>query len=874
MKIVFDFDFDDGAWPGPLRESGRTSLLDVQWLGPLGLLGRLETFLGLGGEFASFSERALSLVGELSGKPGFWSSSLRAEAFTTAQKVLQLRDDLWLAGWRGKARTVRLTQLARVTRDVAPGLPDRLAAVLENLPGRAVPIERIELTDDLDALPWSWRGVFGLLASAGVEIVKKKIAPVAAVGDLAASRVKGFVPEGDGSLRLLRSCGPLQAAEEVAAHLASLDSPDGVLIIWPDPLLDMALHRHGLPTSGAGSELHKKATHSVLPLVVGLGWSPVDPRLVMELLTLPRSPVGPDVARRLLEALCEWPAVGSPDWRRNLQAGLNAIRDSQRRENTSKRLSELFNPVAKTGDRYPLAELTKRVRLVANWLHGIESTHADEEKFWSKVGEQCSTVEKLARSSGLSDFSAAELRLVIEQATQASAHNSPFSAQAGLATVGEPGCVAGPAKRIVWWNFSLSKFSPPVALPLSVEELAELEAGGVSLPDPGSKALGASNRWKRPFDMAANSLLLVCPQYSEDGREEFPHPAWVKARLADYKLDSRLVVGAMDERSMPARKKFDSLPLPRAAKILAAPPDRISPRGQESPSSLGELLGCPFKWVLGKKGRLHAGWSAALPNADDSALRGRLAHLILAELFTLRKDGEKPSPAEAEQRAQLLFEERAPELFAALFLPGRDAARAEMRRIVGQAARRLFELLDRTALDVMAVEENFTAPFLDIELRGRPDLVIGKSEAIIDLKWSGAIFRRRQMQQGSAYQLAAYGRLIRGERGDFPSVAYYILKDDLLLAEDKKVFPDAETPRDAVASEIVWQALEQTCRDRFEALSQGSLIVGQPAAGSGSDPGSLQNGRLNISAPCRFCDFGSLCGLGLGRGQCEEEQIG
>lgn len=47
MKVVFDRSFDGGAWPGPLAE--RDAAMGESWLGELGMLGLLETMVGLAG---------------------------------------------------------------------------------------------------------------------------------------------------------------------------------------------------------------------------------------------------------------------------------------------------------------------------------------------------------------------------------------------------------------------------------------------------------------------------------------------------------------------------------------------------------------------------------------------------------------------------------------------------------------------------------------------------------------------------------------------------------------------------------------------------------------------------------------------------------
>jgi len=109
QQIRFDLDFDHGAWPGILGGAGgegeRTAISGAAWLGPAGLLGLLETHLGLRGPSVPGSERVATLVPAVRSTSGFWSESAAADPFATARRLLADRDLLRLNGWRGDAVT-------------------------------------------------------------------------------------------------------------------------------------------------------------------------------------------------------------------------------------------------------------------------------------------------------------------------------------------------------------------------------------------------------------------------------------------------------------------------------------------------------------------------------------------------------------------------------------------------------------------------------------------------------------------------------------------------------------------------------------------------------------------------------------------------
>lgn len=63
MKITFDLALDGAGWPGPL--DGAAFVYGETWVGPMQLLGLLETRLGLGGRFDGSLQRACRLARDL-----------------------------------------------------------------------------------------------------------------------------------------------------------------------------------------------------------------------------------------------------------------------------------------------------------------------------------------------------------------------------------------------------------------------------------------------------------------------------------------------------------------------------------------------------------------------------------------------------------------------------------------------------------------------------------------------------------------------------------------------------------------------------------------------------------------------------------------
>lgn len=866
MRIVLHPDFDQGCWPGPLR--GGVAAAGEEWVGHWRFAEILEGSLGLGGPRLSAAERAAQLVPVLGRTAGFWSVSAERDPFAAARRLLEWSDTLAMGGWRGEGRAPRLAALGAVTAAALPGLPARLRALHEPLARRSPGLESVELLVPRADFEPLWQETLGLLERHGTRVaeVEPPAAPAPAGSDLSASRGGRFLPKGDGTLRLLRPGGPLAAAEEVAAWLASLGDRSGVVLVGGEPALDVALHRHGLPTTGAAHALRDGAPLQILPLVLELGWTPPDPQRAYELLSLVASPVAGEVRGKLLGALGKWPAVDSDEWRRALAEGLAAIGDPVRRERVKRRLDVLWSAQVPHGSGYPAVEVGRRAQMLRAWLAGRREHAGDDAGGWGAALAQCDGLVALVERSGLEQLGAAQLRHLVAEATRGAGGDGPFPAQAGLATVGAPGGVAGPARHVVWWGFDHASAPGVARLPLTRAERTELESQGVALPDPGRAAAAVARCWRRPLDLAGESLLLVCPGKDANGDEQHPHPLWDELvarvdatntrRVAEHALVLGTLAGALP------RTRREPVPRPEPRRDWAVAAGRIARREKESPSSVETLFGCPFRWALRYAGGLQEPESAQLEDHTSPRLLGELLHGIMNLLFA----GPERTPEQAEREAGAIFDRDGPRLAAALFLPGAGDQRARVRRAALGTARALYALMAAQRLRVLATEQTRAGHAFGAAFEGRVDLVLGEPARILDLKWSGAGSKRRRLVAGTAMQLAAYAFLERSGDGPFPPVGYFVMEAQRLLTTRPEAFHHAERV-DGAPPEETWRLMEATHAAEWQVVQGGRLEARGIAAEDGGKPPkdpAVVDGHIVLPPPCEWCRYAALCGRAFG----------
>jgi len=848
MKIIFDSAFDGRSWPiWPYTERGRVGEIR---LGFLGMLSYLEGMLGLRGPAVHEVIRISALIPFLKrDEDKFWSSSFSADPFGVARNILHLHDFLVLHRWQGQALTPRLADLAGISTHIRPGIAQRLLTLCAELADLKIEFPEVVLLEEIDVLPPLWQDLFRVLQKQGAVVYSSSVQNAGdAESDLGNARKEDFAPCGDGTLQLVRPAGMLRAAEEVAAWLTALQEKEGltdVVIIGGDAVLDNALHRFGLPVTGAEPE-EGSSLLQLLPLVLDMGHNPPDPERVMDLLTLPVSPVPKGIGRRLRKALSRWPAVGSDLWNAKLKEGLQTIDDAENRSRVADRLELLFSQIA--GLHFTADEIVQRVDMLRTWLRG----RFKDDLVALPAINQCSLFREMVLCLQEETVEGPLLQKLLDSATSEQHGVSAMQAQAGLAAVPHPEAVAGRAGTVVWWNFTRTS-APAINLPLfSKEEMDLLAEAGVPLPDSALLANSRAERWRRPLQCAESRLLLICPERDYLGEVLYPHPLWDELLAASGKEAEHLACKRIKSDFAPVLTTPPLLLVPCPQPVWNVRPEAIKPREVESPSSLEDFLGCPLKWSLHYCGGIGGDHETSLP--DLVPVLGSLAHTLLEEVL---KSETLPTPEEGEQMATDLFAQKAPRMVAALFQEGMEVERERIRRTVMLATKALLEHLHRAGVQQVSLEQKLSGVFSSQRLEGFADLVIDSPFTVVDMKRSWAKFYKKKMESGTALQIVLYGFLLKELRGRYPQLAYYTLEDQALLTTDLRSFPLGE---EAVVPETneIFQIFEQTFTAAWDGVRSGVLFC---PGNNGEDIESrVEEGKLILEPPCRFCEYEILCG--------------
>ena len=224
-------------------------------------------------------------------------------------------------------------------------------------------------------------------------------------------------------------------------------------------------------------------------------------------------------------------------------------------------------------------------------------------------------------------------------------------------------------------------------------------------------------------------------------------------------------------------------------------------------------------------------------------------HEIVGGLLAECVEKKLHDPDEAFGIAGGRFDALGPGMAAGFFMPGQERERARLRHTVASVARDLFRHIAENGATVKAVETTLEGEIDGIALKGRPDLVLGGPDIVLDMKWGKTSDRRKELEEGGVLQLAVYAALLRRR----VSISYYITeKRSLLICGPSGL--DGTRVEGPPPGEV-WEAASAAIRERLEQFGEG-LVEDTCALAAGEElprNSRLLDGRLVIAPrPERF----------------------
>ncbi|MFC1830507.1 PD-(D/E)XK nuclease family protein [Thermodesulfobacteriota bacterium] len=892
MRVLFGTHLDGYNPPKPKAVAGEVIA------GPRGLLGILETRLGLGAPISHESLRIIEFLHCLkqcdNGKR-FYSRSLLMDELAVAKTLLHWRD-IWIeAGWNGQGSDVagrRISDMAAVEvearKALSPGIADRIWKVIARLEQSKNLDIKITYLSDISYYPYGWQQILSHLPAEPDDKpvwLQKPSASGNDLGKLQHSLITGTQHElsGDGSVQFLTANSEMTCAKTVAGILADEKKRADTTIIseGKGDALEISFQGMDVPMAGLFSASALRPHLQVLPLSLSLIWRPLDPYRLLEFLVNPVSPLPRYCRQKLAGVVTEYPGVGSKQWQKALEeiqeSAVERDDDADSAEKIADLLDkwlpgELFDPEQGA----PVKVVAERCALISRWAvarAGIGDGSNIDSSLFKATGAQAGVAAKALDemfTAGQTHIPRLQLNRLIDQVTAAGTKVSDNSAEVNrVHMLRGPGCCFETNETVIWWNFTEPVM--PRNYPWDNEEIKELEQLGAHLTDTDQLLNKAAEEWQRPILAATRQLILAAPRISGTDPVK-QHPLWSRIATLTSETVPVIVLDDLMEPDQQLRSlvgelkeiEIQSLYQPRRWWQISDPA-LLDKRGKESYSSLNTFIESPYQWVLNYKARIRPGSLAELQG--DNRQKGNLLHRLLEEFF---------SPAGCDWQNESLSTiadwvngglTRILETEGANYLlPGKTTERERLFEIADRSVRTLVNHLKGAGIVSVSMEKWENGLFCGGEINGYIDMLVCNEsgrEAVIDIKFGGGKYRANELLENRHLQLALYAHLRRGKVQYWPEQAYFILEESRLLSQSNSFFPNAEifAPPDDEDVSYLWQQFEETWKWRREQLDTGKIEM--TVSGTIADEDSIppDDGLYIDEHNDRFNDYATITGI-------------
>ena len=865
MKITFGMSLDSQSYP-PLA-TVKDALIGEQRCGPLGLLQILETRLGLSGiwevepyRVEVYRQRLLSA----DNGSRFYSRSLKADAQGVAQTLLVWRDELLLSGWNFvadatfPARLRDLAEVESVPASKVPSMPwgfsERLRAVTGKLPSVSLDIAEMHILEPNQILGQQWELLIEKLLASGISITHCAPLTAKASGDLgslqSALRTGSTMnAKGDGSLLILKGVSDCELDDIIAAWLVKSGKADR-LFIQPtgDRTLERVLYASGAPSLGISSYSSLRPILQLLPLLCELLWEPLDPYRLLELLTLPVTPIPRMAGRKLAEAVASSPGIGGKSWKAALKEIeddflVNVVDGKEKWEWARKSIFEWLEV-----KRYPLAEgvpkgaLTELAKRVASWAGGRKLRDDADDSQLKSLAAQAAHLARIVEGAPESCISQPQLRKLLQMVLGEGLALGVDAGAGHILWIATPEAIIAPVQEIFWLGFTRGNSVAYRRSPWLKKEVELLESHGIILPDPNVDLARHVSGYERAVHAACDRLVLVIPD-RENGSPTELHPLY--DRLAVLMRDSICKVEISSTEWLAGDRRLNTVAtvpvkprkVPVPVRFWTLPKSiAISKRDKESYSSLETVFDSPYKWVISYGAKLREGAIQSI--GSKNAIMGNISHRLFEELFVDGEDCRKWTQATVENKVELLLNTLLSTEGAVFLLPGRLSERHTIIRRLKRAAWAMALHIKDNGWRVKGTEYSSKGALGIQAIEGSVDLLLDKldgSLAVVDLKWGQSKYLRLKLLENRAIQLALYAHMLK-LKSKIPHVAYFSFSDALMVAPDRIAFKSARLaelpPGECLATLIT--RMEKTFLFRRTQLDAGKIEV--PVGGTIPDP--------------------------------------
>ncbi|HTE23663.1 PD-(D/E)XK nuclease family protein [Flavitalea sp.] len=816
--------------------------------GPEKFVNFIELHLGLQRPQIHAMDRILKLKALLAELPESqipFEASWKTDSLGLSRRILELWDSWRMSGWNPSVNNSnlprRMQELLRIETQLnaaGAGLPDRINAIFEELPGSSLPDASVELINDLKFFPELFKQLIRHLPS-NILITEKPATPKAKSGtDLSvlqrsfSKEDKSLTLQGDNSLLILHFPDDMAAANAIHA-MQEIGKWKPLIVNQDHGLL------HGLklsakrpvgywqPASGTGE------ISQLFFLATAMFRSPADPRQVLAFLNAPASPFSRTLARELAGLFAEKPGFDHPEWQSAIDTHIEKIKD-------------LPQPIVKTKAINFWLQNKKKLGPVSFDVEFLKDVYSKLEK-WSlqRAATDKKSSVQLANLSVLCqrlNFTLTQEDRLISPGRLERLQSQIFleapsvitEAQCGSENVvNEPGAVWTASQDILWMNASWRESKTCLSMHWYKEEKDYFLNQGWEVQDEAFEAKIYAHGLKRMILSAKERLVIVVPERINGVNVIAPFC------LEELKCKINMEVITKSYQSGMASMPWDSdvillakatsISLPKAVTYLNIPKGTGSIE-EESFTSLENMLQHPATWYFRYKLKLRHYASVDIPEARQ--LRGNIADGVIRKLFT--SENQNTPGWNDEDRFQKLIRSTlnnilAEEGFPFLEVRERQMLSAYTEQLV-KSVISLREFVVSNKFSIVGSQVALTGKIGEQAFKGWADLILNKEnrDYIFDLKWSDAVNTyREKIVTGRDLQLAVYRQLAPNSIAS----GYILVNKAKVLTRDEPATSNIFNSEKIAADEAVdfhttIQQVQKGLAYRLHEIQSGKLELG------------------------------------------------
>lgn len=820
-----------------------------------------------------------------------YSKSFQVDSWHTAQELKQRRDELVLSGWKpelskGSEWLQAYAEIEQSLVEKSFGFADRVKVLLDLLEAKQIhlQIRKIKLVEHDRTLLDSWMQRLLCLLEEN-QVVVEQYEPQANLANEALSdlqKVKASLNgqqeigelTNDGTFLIVQAEQEWDLADFLASYL-QLPTEDDIVLINPenDVLLSELFQRRGLAASNVTTYSQARSVLQILPLVIETYWQPIRVEKLLELFTLPISPVPRTLTNRLARALAEEPGIGGEKWQHALDEGkAQLLADWQADETISpqkliKKIEELYEIIALYIE-HPFYQEENGIkcetveRICAHLARWANKRYILGGDIYLTAKQIMDDLVSSLQALEIENISKLQLTNIYNAVIGEGAKLTNYKAQlSNWTTIHKPGAIFDQVQQVLWWQFIDRGGNTKIKW--TQAELNYLAEHGVNITPKKIIRKRESVAWQTALEFTKERFICFIPSKVR-GEDVKSHPLLDEFKFAFEKLGAKIGDVSFDAKLLKYGSGFETMNFERQKLLLQnlpsriqewhIPKERMTLREKESATSLETLLRCPLDWTLKYGAKIVATPTLSLPN--ESRMLGNLGHKILEHLIEQQALDDITA---IELKTEQLFEELVPQMAAPLLLPEQNSNRRRVLDDMKKSMRQFARFVQEAEISIRETEKMASKQWEQgVLLEGRLDLY-GKTKSgrplIFDAKWSRQPRRYKALLEQGAIQLAIYHWLLAEQESDVIPIAYFMLSSG-----DVYALPDEELPVDKHCIEGKgMQETILTVRQQVEVIMQ-ELAAGRVAASGLCE----EETRLSSYEPnCKFCDYQQLCGKGV-----------